>query len=173
MSYWAGKSGQSPVQNFAAGDILPAFHSVQGQSLTSTATSDLPITYQTGNRIRLNSGNVMDNNRGIFTTPLRGIYYFFFAAVQMPQYNPPGIADCSVQILRNGNQVVTVARADNNAGPIKQRVDQISLYGQATLLLEPGETMSAKLMSQCVISNMNDIAATFMGFLIVPVPSVG
>ena len=82
------------------------------------------------------------------------------------------MANCSVQILRNGNQVVTVARADNNAGPIAQRVDQISLYGQATLLLEPGETISTKLMSQCRISNLADIAASFMGFLIVPAPTV-
>ena len=168
MSYWAsGTSDQLALSSFSASNSFPAFHSVNVNA-HEIADNDFKVPYQSGKW--LNSGNAMDSDKGIFTAKVRGIYHFYFASIRYQFWKKyPSVSDCTVQMLKNGVDVVTIAHVDTNAG---QADAKLPMYGQATLLLEPGDTMSTKILKICYIVNWEDISAAFMGFLVVPVPKV-
>ena len=153
---------------------IPAFHSMLLGNDVKAIYDDLTLTFNDpitspvgyGSYAILNSGNVMDNARGIFKAPVRGIYRFNFVTNRWRSYPSeiPYITDCTAQLIKNGAEVVTVAHVDTAGGHLDTR---IPMYGLTTLLLEPGDTVSAKLMKQCTVV----WHVIFNGFLIVPVPT--
>ena len=115
----------------------------------------------------------MNNDKGVFTAPLRGVYHFHFGATQIrDDHQNPASSNliCNVQVLKNGAQVVAVALADSSADGVTVYVKPF--YGQATLLLEAGDTVTTKLLKHCTLLSTDGILAMFLGFLIVPLPTV-
>ena len=169
VSYWNrdNPAGNKPKDSV---DQIPFFHSRYDYPLSSHS-GDILLKYGSNAQVPMDDDDdvMMNERKGVFTAPLRGIYRFFFAATRARRNYMPNRHACTVQMLKNGIQVVTVARADAAAGNLDS---QMPLYAQAVLLLEPGETVSTKLLGGCGLVLMGRTATMFNGFLIVPVPSV-
>ena len=151
------------------GSIPTAFHAVQGLAFDS-AYGDMIVPYQWVNKVGLNAGNLMDNENGVYSAARRGVYYFTFSATRVNHEKFTHFDDCTVQILRNNQEVVGVTRVDTM--PNGQIIAQLPLLAQSTLLLDQGDKVSARLLKNCGLTSAQyNLGISFSGFLIVPLSS--
>ncbi|KAL1280685.1 hypothetical protein QQF64_015285 [Cirrhinus molitorella] len=80
-----------------------------------------------------NIGNAYNNNSGIFTAPVKGVYFFNFVV-----FNPHDIST-GVKLLKNGNVVVTAT--DN---PPKQDTEDTT-FNSVSLILEQDDLFSPSI----------------------------
>ncbi|KAK9976651.1 hypothetical protein ABG768_021859 [Culter alburnus] len=101
-----------------------------------------------------NIGNAYDTNTGIFTAPVKGVYYFNFVV-----FNPHGMPT-GVKLLKNGNFVV--GATDNPPG-----LDTEDTASNAvSLLLEQGDRIHLQLWENRRIYTDGNRRNTFSGHLL-------
>ncbi|XDV27738.1 hypothetical protein PO909_031227 [Leuciscus waleckii] len=101
-----------------------------------------------------NIGNAYDINTGIFTAPVKGVYFFNFVV-----FNPYTIST-GVRLLKNGNFVV--AASDNPPG----QDTEDTACNSVTLLLEQGDRILLQLLQNCRIYTDMWKRNTFSGHLL-------
>ncbi|XP_048020570.1 cerebellin 14 [Megalobrama amblycephala] len=101
-----------------------------------------------------NIGNAYDVNTGIFTAPVKGVYFFNFVV-----FNPYALST-GVRLLKNGNFVV--AASDNPPG----QDTEDTTCNSVTLLLEQGDQIYLQLLNQCRIYTDMWKRNTFSGHLL-------
>ncbi|XP_042574584.1 cerebellin-2-like [Cyprinus carpio] len=101
-----------------------------------------------------NIGNAYDTNTGIFTAPVKGVYFFNFVV-----FNPHDIAT-GVRLLKNGNFVV--AASDN---PPKQDTEDTTC-NSVSLILEQGDQIHLQLIENRRIYTDGLRRNTFSGHLL-------
>ncbi|XP_067219270.1 cerebellin-2-like [Chanodichthys erythropterus] len=101
-----------------------------------------------------NIGNAYDINTGIFTAPVKGVYFFNFVV-----FNPYALST-GVRLLKNGNFVV--AASDNPPG----QDTEDTTCNSVTLLLEKGDQIYLQLLNQCRIYTDLWKRNTFSGHLL-------
>ncbi|KAK9979142.1 hypothetical protein ABG768_012586 [Culter alburnus] len=101
-----------------------------------------------------NIGNAYDINTGIFTAPVKGVYFFNFVV-----FNPYALST-GVRLLKNGNFVV--AASDNPPG----QDTEDTTCNSVTLLLEQGDQIYLQLLNQCRIYTDMWKRNTFSGHLL-------
>ncbi|KAK2900720.1 hypothetical protein Q8A67_008835 [Cirrhinus molitorella] len=101
-----------------------------------------------------NIGNAYNNNSGIFTAPVKGVYFFNFVV-----FNPHDIST-GVKLLKNGNVVVTAT--DN---PPKQDTEDTT-FNSVSLILEQGDHIYLQLMENCRVYTDKGRRNTFSGHLL-------
>ncbi|CAM4589972.1 unnamed protein product [Leuciscus chuanchicus] len=101
-----------------------------------------------------NIGNAYDINTGIFTAPVKGVYFFNFVV-----FNPYAIST-GVRLLKNGNFVV--AASDNPPG----QDTEDTACNSVTLLLEQGDRILLQLLQNCRIYTDMWKRNTFSGHLL-------
>ncbi|XP_073705712.1 complement C1q tumor necrosis factor-related protein 3-like isoform X2 [Garra rufa] len=101
-----------------------------------------------------NIGHAYNNNTGIFTAPVKGVYFFNFVV-----FNPHDIS-AGVRLLKNGNFVV--AATDN---PPKQDTEDTTC-NSVSLILEQGDQIYLQLMEKCRVYTDKGRRNTFNGHLL-------
>ena len=164
-------------------NVLSAFQAVHVMRTDwkgNAKEKDQLLIYNGPYNMYANEGNSMKTESGAFTAPVRGVYYFAFSSAK-DNMDASWSYDCSVQIVKNGTEVVAVAYVDTSTGNTDSRPQ---LFAQITLLLEAGDTITTKLLKGCQLLQYDNIhikdlprfngenEAAFMGFLIVRVPQV-
>ncbi|KAL7848447.1 hypothetical protein AOLI_G00231650 [Acnodon oligacanthus] len=103
-----------------------------------------------------NVGKAFSPITGVFTAPLRGVYYFRFNL-----FGNSASHWVAVYLFKNQENILYVS----------ERPDGVNEYisSGATLLLEKGDLVYIKLNSGCQIFDNSDNHCTFSGFLLFPV----
>ena len=114
-------------------DEIPTFYATRSRQYDRNRTF---IPY---NNVALNVGNGLDVSSGLFTAPMKGIYFISFAALKMW-----GTLKLCVQLKHNN---VTIATRQLSADPSYtfSRQQWIGLNLQSTLLMEVGDTVGVYL----------------------------
>ncbi|KAL2096932.1 hypothetical protein ACEWY4_006139 [Coilia grayii] len=103
-----------------------------------------------------NTGNAYNPNTGIFTAPVRGLYYFSFFGHNLST-KPMGLS-----LLKNGQQVVI---AYNHAAGTRHE----SAANGMNLVLEQGDQVYIRLSENTWVHDNTDVnVSTFTGHLVVP-----
>ncbi|XP_026883602.1 multimerin-2-like [Electrophorus electricus] len=106
-----------------------------------------------------NIGNAYDPNTGIFTAPVRGVYYFSFVVFNPISSSTKQYAT-GVELLKNDKHVVTAT--DNAPG-----VDTEDTAGNsASILLEKGDKVYLHLLDNRIIYTDGNRRNTFSGHLL-------
>ncbi|XP_036450943.1 complement C1q-like protein 2 [Colossoma macropomum] len=101
-----------------------------------------------------NIGNAYSPITGVFTAPLRGVYYFRFNVLGSNSYW------MTIDLYKNQERIITAA--EYPGGQHEYSV------GGATLLLQKGDLVYLKLRATCQIYDSADNLTTFTGFLLFP-----
>ncbi|XP_056598599.1 complement component 1, q subcomponent-like 4 like [Triplophysa dalaica] len=122
-----------------------------GSGHTGPADSDKTLAYK---KVFSNIGNAYDPETGIFTAPLRGVYYFRFYA-----HSQAGIK-MAVSLYKNNQLQCSVFSW------------QSTINGNASngvvLTLEPGDVVYTKLWGNSRVFDDEASYTSFSGFLIFP-----
>ncbi|XP_050976366.1 cerebellin 17 [Labeo rohita] len=116
-------------------------------------STEITLTF---NNIFTNTGNNYNPATGLFTAPVKGVYYFRFTAcgVQIRQ-------SLGASLHKNGQKIVSVGQWRNH--------DQHRYASNAAVLqLEVGDVVCVKLLPGYTIYDSPDNLSTFSGFLIFP-----
>ncbi|KAL6472157.1 hypothetical protein MHYP_G00183450 [Metynnis hypsauchen] len=103
-----------------------------------------------------NTGHAFSPITGVFTAPLRGVYYFRFNL-----FGNSASQWVAVDLFKNQEKILYAS----------ERPDGVNEYisSGANLLLEKGDLVYIKLKSGCQIFDNRDNHCTFSGFLLFPV----
>ncbi|KAI4895417.1 hypothetical protein NFI96_013583 [Prochilodus magdalenae] len=104
-------------------------------------------------KVFLNTGNAYNTSTGIFTAPVKGVYYFGFSAFANGQ-NGMG-----VHLRKNGQQVVATYDYNTNH-------KDVNGANRAILQLEKGDQVYIGLWSGLNIFDSYNSVSTFSGFLL-------
>lgn len=116
-------------------------------------STELTLTF---NNVFTNIGNNYKTETGLFTAPVKGVYYFRFTAcgTQIRQ-------SLGASLHKNGQKIVSVGQWRNH--------DQHRYASNgAVLQLEVGDVVCVKLLPGYTIYDSPDNLSTFSGFLIYP-----
>ncbi|ROL44415.1 Caprin-2 [Anabarilius grahami] len=102
----------------------------------------------------INNGNAYDTNTGIFTAPVKGVYFFIFVV-----FNPSNVPT-GVRLLKNDKFVV--AASDNLPG----QDTEDTTCNSVTLLLEQGDRILLQLMENRRVYTDSWKRNTFSGHLL-------
>ena len=156
------------IQNF---DTLPIGRNTQAGNPVFYAQRESPYD-KTGSIIPydfvlMNIGNGLNPDTGVFTAPVKGIYFFYFSALKKS-----GEKHMTIQFLQN-DQIVTskVVSAGDRA---RAAFSGSNLEVQMTLELEIGDTVAMYMYSGAIADGKltdNELvgrSTTFSGFLLQP-----
>ncbi|CAM4597407.1 unnamed protein product [Leuciscus chuanchicus] len=101
-----------------------------------------------------NIGNAYDTNTGIFTAPVKGVYYFNFVLFNHH------VMSTGLRMLKNGHHVVSAT--DNPPG--QDTEDTAS--NAVCLLLEEGDRINLQLWENCRVYTDGNRRNTFSGHLL-------
>ncbi|XP_028275166.1 complement C1q-like protein 2 [Parambassis ranga] len=131
--------------NALAGKSAPkiAFAVALGATL-GPISKDTTVKYR---RIFSNINNNYNSSTGIFTAPIRGVYYFTFT-----MFNIYGRANSVLVLMKNNDQMMATWDTKGNYGVVLQ--------------LEPGDAVFVRLLANRVIYDDANNYNTFRGFLL-------
>uniref|UniRef100_A0A665T3N6 C1q domain-containing protein n=1 Tax=Echeneis naucrates TaxID=173247 RepID=A0A665T3N6_ECHNA len=124
--------------------------SLGGNGLQKTTTGNKDLVYKT---ILTNIGQAYNSETGVFTAPIRGVYYIRFTA------NAPTDFTMSAVLYKNDAAVQLITHEQ----PSGEGSDTAS--NGAALLLEEGDRLSLKLWHNTQIWDNSNHHSTFSGFL--------
>uniref|UniRef100_A0A665T658 C1q domain-containing protein n=1 Tax=Echeneis naucrates TaxID=173247 RepID=A0A665T658_ECHNA len=127
--------------------------SLGGNGLQKTTTGNKDLVYKT---ILTNIGQAYNSETGVFTAPIRGVYYIRFTA------NAPTDFTMSAVLYKNDAAVQLITHEQ----PSGEGSDTAS--NGAALLLEEGDRLSLKLWHNTQIWDNSNHHSTFSGFLLFP-----
>ncbi|XP_068179021.1 complement C1q tumor necrosis factor-related protein 4-like [Antennarius striatus] len=127
--------------------------SLGGNGLQKTTSGNVNLIYRD---VLTNIGQAYNPETGIFTAPVRGVYYVRFTA------NAPTDFTMSSVLYKNNGQIMLIAHEQ----PSGKGSDTAS--NGATLLLEQGDTLSLKLWHNTQIWDNSNHHSTFTCFLLFP-----
>ncbi|XP_019909222.1 complement C1q tumor necrosis factor-related protein 3-like [Esox lucius] len=119
---------------------------------TGPFNTDTTVAYR---NIFTNTGNAYNSNTGIFTAPVRGLYYFSFSGCNQSS-KPMGL-----QLFKNGVKQVTVY---NHAGGTTYETSTNGI----TLELYVGEQVYIRLLANTWLADSENNHNTFIGHLLFP-----
>ncbi|XP_026226033.1 heavy metal-binding protein HIP-like [Anabas testudineus] len=127
--------------------------SLGGNGLQKTTSGSQTLIYR---EVLTNVGQAYNPETGVFTAPVRGVYYIRFTA------NAPTDFPMSAVLYKNGYYVQLIAHEQ----PSGEGSDTAS--NGAALLLEQGDTLSMQLWHNTQIWDNSNHHSTFSGFLLFP-----
>ena len=142
-------------------DPYPAFFAQRTASLTNFQDTGeiVVITYD---EMLVNEAGGFDIKTGIFTVPIRGIYYFYFWS-----------SYCAINaiIVKNKIERISLALIMHNLTTTKNTECAFPAHAQATLLLEVGDQVSVQLNNSGRFLHITDNSPigdslSFTGFLL-------
>ncbi|XP_044062786.1 uncharacterized protein LOC122881098 isoform X1 [Siniperca chuatsi] len=127
--------------------------SLGGNGLSKTTSGNKDLVYRD---VLTNVGGAYNAETGVFTAPVRGVYYVRFTA------NAPTDSPMSAVLYKNGVEIQLIVHEQ----PSGQGSDTASNGG--ALLLEAGDTLSLQLWQDTQIWDNSNHHSTFSGFLLFP-----
>ncbi|XP_042562744.1 complement C1q-like protein 3 [Clupea harengus] len=112
---------------------------------------DFTLKYE---NVITNDGIAYDPNTGMFTAPVKGVYFFTFVIFN-PWKNATG-----AKLMKNGEMVVSAS--DNPPGEDTEDTTSNSV----TLLLEPSDTVYMQMFANRAVYTDGNRRNTFSGFLL-------
>ncbi|XP_063058650.1 complement C1q tumor necrosis factor-related protein 3-like [Engraulis encrasicolus] len=106
-----------------------------------------------------NAGNAYNPSTGMFTAPVKGVYYFSFSGHNHSS-KPMGLS-----LMKNGQSMVIVYNHAAGARP------ETATNGM-NLLLEKGDQVNVKLWANSWIQDNENMHSTFVGHLLFPLPDI-
>ncbi|XP_050950132.1 complement C1q tumor necrosis factor-related protein 3-like [Labeo rohita] len=117
--------------------------------------TDVPLVYK---KVFLNAGSCYNAGTGIFTAPVKGVYFFSFSG-----HNKTSRA-MALRLVKNGESLTVVYNhALTNAGGRFE-----SLSNSITLMLEKGDQISMHLWANTWVFDNHDSLTLFTGHLVFP-----
>ncbi|KAI4881167.1 hypothetical protein NFI96_032419 [Prochilodus magdalenae] len=101
----------------------------------------------------MNVGYAYNPSTGVFTAPVRGVYYFRFSVLGASRSYWTG-----VHLVKNHQRIIIAYESPTG--------NHQYAVGGATLLLEKGDVVYVLLRSHCQIYDSNDNHSSFSGFLV-------
>ncbi|KAM6968040.1 complement C1q-like protein 4 [Aplochiton taeniatus] len=127
--------------------------SLGGNGLRKSGFSNENLVYKD---VLTNVGGAYNQETGVFTAPVRGVYYMRFTA------NSPTETTMSSVLYKNGMDIVLIAH-EQPSGPGSDTASN-----GAALLLEQGDTLHMVLWPNTQIWDNSNHHSTFSGFLLFP-----
>uniref|UniRef100_A0A3P8UM84 C1q domain-containing protein n=1 Tax=Cynoglossus semilaevis TaxID=244447 RepID=A0A3P8UM84_CYNSE len=127
--------------------------SLGGNGLQKSTSGNKKLVYKD---VLTNIGQAYNVETGVFTAPVRGVYYVRFTA------NAPTNYPMSAVLYKNNYSIQLIAHEQTSG----EGSDTAS--NGATLLLERGDTLSMQLWHQTQIWDNSNHHSTFSGFLLFP-----
>ncbi|KAG7274215.1 hypothetical protein CRUP_007652 [Coryphaenoides rupestris] len=127
--------------------------SLGGNGLQKTTSGNVNLIYRD---VLTNVGGAYNAETGVFTAPVRGVYYIRFTA------NGPTNYPMSAVLYKNENNIQLIVHEQ----PSGEGSDTAS--NGATLLLEEGDTLKMVLWQNTHIWDNRNHHSTFSGFLVFP-----
>uniref|UniRef100_A0A3B4A566 C1q domain-containing protein n=1 Tax=Periophthalmus magnuspinnatus TaxID=409849 RepID=A0A3B4A566_9GOBI len=143
--YYYGPVSEIPKVAFAA--------SLGGNGLQKTTSGSKDLIYRD---VLTNIGQAYNPETGVFTAPVRGVYYVRFTA------NAPTEYPMSAVMYRNNARIELIAH-EQPSGPGSDTASN-----GAALLLEKGDTLKMVLWHETQIWDNSNHHSTFSGFLLFP-----
>ncbi|CAN9514485.1 unnamed protein product [Ophioblennius macclurei] len=125
--------------------------SLGGNGLTKTTSGNRILVFRD---VLTNVGGAYNSETGVFTAPIRGVYYIRFTA------NAPTDFTMSAVLYKNGESIQLIVHEQ----PSGQGSDTAS--NGAALLLEAGDRLSLQLWDNTQIWDNSNHHSTFSGFLL-------
>lgn len=116
-------------------------------------TTEITLTF---NNVLTNIGNNYNSITGLFTAPVKGVYYFRFTICGLQINQSTGAS-----LYKNGQKIVSVGQW------LFHNQHRYASNG-AVLQLEVGDVVCMKLLPGYTIYDSPDNLSTFSGFLIYP-----
>ncbi|XP_070690860.1 complement C1q tumor necrosis factor-related protein 4-like [Pempheris klunzingeri] len=127
--------------------------SLGGNGLQKTILGSKTLIYKD---VLTNIGQAYNSETGVFTAPIRGVYYIRFTA------NAPTDFDMSAVLYKNGAHIQLIAHEQQSGS------GSDTASNGAALLLERGDTLSMQLWHNTQIWDNSNHHSTFSGFLLFP-----
>ncbi|XP_065813694.1 complement C1q-like protein 4 [Labrus bergylta] len=127
--------------------------SLGGNGLVKTTTGNKDLIYRD---VLTNVGGAYNSETGVFTAPIRGVYYIRFTA------NGPTDFPRSAVLYKNNVQIQLIAHEQESG------TGSDTASNGATLLLEKGDTLKMVLWHNTQIWDNSNHHSTFSGFLLFP-----
>ncbi|XP_070767394.1 complement C1q-like protein 4 [Enoplosus armatus] len=127
--------------------------SLGGNGLQKTTSGSKTLVYKD---VLTNIGQAYSSETGVFTAPVRGVYYIRFTA------NSPTDFPMSAVLYKNDAEIQLIVHEQ----PSGEGSDTAS--NGATLLLEEGDKLSLQLWLNTQIWDNSNHHSTFSGFLLFP-----
>ncbi|XP_070767818.1 complement C1q-like protein 4 [Enoplosus armatus] len=125
--------------------------SLGGNGLLKTTSGNKDLVYRD---ILTNVGGAYNADTGVFTAPIRGVYYIRFTA------NGPTNFPMSAVLYKNGNEIQLIAHEQSSG----EGSDTAS--NGAALMLEKGDRLKMVLWHNTQIWDNSNHHSTFSGFLL-------
>ncbi|XP_076592753.1 complement C1q-like protein 4 [Chaetodon auriga] len=129
--------------------------SLGGNGLQKTTLGSKALIYKD---VLTNIGQAYNSETGVFTAPVRGVYYIRFTA------NAPTDFPMSAVLYKNNAEIQLIAHEQQSG----EGSDTAS--NGAALLLEQGDRLSLQLWQNTQIWDNSNHHSTFSGFLLFPIP---
>ena len=114
-------------------------------------------------KVVTNLGSVFDGSRGVFKTPVKGVYTFTFSGQQSSSPGPSGSHFIDVYVQRNGAAVFTIYD-DTNSDEKHQRQNINSIF---SLELDENDTVQLAVSTGDRLYASGSARLIFMGQLVV------
>ncbi|XP_073704543.1 complement C1q tumor necrosis factor-related protein 6-like [Garra rufa] len=118
-------------------------------------STNVPLVYQ---RVFLNAGSCYNTGTGIFTAPVKGVYFFSLSGHNKSS-KPMGLT-----LLKNGELMTVVYNHPLTDAGVRYE----TLSNSITLMLEKGDQVSVHLRANTWVFDNNDILTLFTGHLVFP-----
>ncbi|XP_076592752.1 complement C1q-like protein 4 [Chaetodon auriga] len=127
--------------------------SLGGNGAVKTTSGNKDLIYR---EVLTNVGGAYNSETGVFTAPIRGVYYIRFTA------NAPADFPMSAVLYKNDNKIQLITHEQQSG----EGSDTAS--NGATLLLEKGDRLKMVLWQNTQIWDNSNHHSTFSGFLLFP-----
>ncbi|XP_050951747.1 complement C1q tumor necrosis factor-related protein 6-like [Labeo rohita] len=117
--------------------------------------TDVPLVYQ---KVFLNAGSCYNSGTGIFTAPVKGVYFFSFSGHNKTSKT------MALRLVKNGESMTVVYNHPLTDAGFRFE----SLSNSITLMLEKGDQIAMHLWANTWVFDNNDSLTLFTGHLVFP-----
>uniref|UniRef100_A0A672KBB3 Cerebellin 7 n=1 Tax=Sinocyclocheilus grahami TaxID=75366 RepID=A0A672KBB3_SINGR len=155
VQYVLGNSGIKIISEFSKEHNIAFATTLGNRGDVGPFNTNLPLVYQ---KVFLNAGSCYNTDTGIFTAPVKGVYFFSLSG-----HNKTS-KPMALRLFKNGEPMIGVYNHPLTDAGIRYE----SLSNSITLMLEKGDQVFVHLLANTWVFDNTDNLTLFTGHLVFP-----